>query len=297
MLALSSVEDVQSRIRHVSNQAAHLYDRIKRPAPASRDPVCNHRRRTTKGWWQMYNRTRLVLALAALAVGLLVAAGQSADKKPDAKPGEKQDTPKLSPEDIARAKRAQQLAGAYALIEYGRGNKAPEALITAARIIGTTPAMKGREADAKDKDKAEPDDSGKEVAEKLLKEATALAADTDHPQQEHLEALAKATRKLVAEQKRGPVGGPRNYPSKPYNPGETKQAVVDLIGGYTTVTARRFDAGLIRVRVVGELTGLEYANQSGWGTVTVGFSHLPIAKVKIIVTNESGAGFIQTSVY
>lgn len=237
---------------------------------------------------------RFALSIGLVA-GLTALWASAEDKKAKTEPAPKKekDVPKPTAEDIARAKQAQLLVSAFHLADYGREKKAPEALIAAARVIGTMPAVKGKESG--DAGKAEEDKSLQQEADKLLKEATELVANSR--EKEHFEALVKVTRREIAEGSRTPVGGARNYPAKFYTANEQKSAVIDLMGGYTTVTARRNDGGAIRVRVIGELTGLEYANQSGWGTVSVGFSHFPIAKVKVIVINEGGNGSIQTSVH
>jgi hypothetical protein len=239
----------------------------------------------------MFRAATLFTLAAGLAVGF-VGYGLRAEEKKVTE--DKKDIPKPSDEDMARAKQAQQVVGAYMLIEYGREQKAPEALITAARIIGTTPTLKGRESG--DAGKLEPDDSVKEEAEKLLKEAETLAAETNPSLKESVDSLVKSTRALIAENKRGPVGGQRNF-SRFFPAGDTGSANIDLVGGYTTVTARKIGGGRINVRVVGLLSGLEYANQSGWGVVSVGFSHFPVAKVRVIVTNEGSGAVIKTTVF
>src|SRR5437868_3078756 len=80
----------------------------------------------------MNRRALSVLSAFALS-GLLLAPILSADEQKD---GEKKGPPK-APEMTAAAKTALNLHMAFELAHYGEENKVPEALITAARVIGT----------------------------------------------------------------------------------------------------------------------------------------------------------------
>ncbi|MFO0871821.1 MAG: hypothetical protein U0935_23095 [Pirellulales bacterium] len=95
----------------------------------------------------------------------------------------------------------------------------------------------------------------------------------------------------------GPPGGTQTF-SRFYPANDVGVGSVDLIGGQSTVTVKRLSGvGPVSVRIVGELTGLEYGRNSGFGVVTVNFSHLPVAKMRIIVTNDGSPGTLQTLVY
>jgi hypothetical protein len=148
---------------------------------------------------------------AALALGgalLLAAAPLTAEGLTRQ---EKKGTNQAAPEAAAKARPSaqaaavQQLHLAHSLIEYGRKNKAPEALITAARILGAHGATELKEkptherpADApkaEKKDKAAVDNSPRallEEAKKLSKNNPAVVA------------LANSL-----ELSRGAVGGPK----------------------------------------------------------------------------------------
>lgn len=105
----------------------------------------------------------------------------------------------------ADADAVQRLSLAYGLIHYGRKNKVPEALITAARILADTSTVDLKDKPARgdapkgektaDKPKAEVDNSPKA----LLEEAKTLSG-----QNESVVKLANAV-----EIKRGAVGGPK----------------------------------------------------------------------------------------
>ncbi len=95
----------------------------------------------------------------------------------------------------------------------------------------------------------------------------------------------------------GPPGGMQTF-SRFYPANDVGVGSVDLIGGQSTVTVKRLSGvGPVSVRIVGELTGLEYGRNSGFGVVTVNFSHLPVAKMRVIVTNDGSPGTLQTLVY
>jgi hypothetical protein len=145
----------------------------------------------------------------ALASVLLVAVPLMADdlKKNDEKKGTNQAPPEVASKakPSADADAVKQLHLAHSLIEYGRKNKAPEALITAARILAAqgTSEMKEKPTHEKaadapkadKKDKAASDNSPKA----LLEEAKKLSKDNPA-----VVALANSV-----ELSRGAVGGPK----------------------------------------------------------------------------------------
>jgi hypothetical protein len=124
---------------------------------------------------------------------------------------EKKGTNQAPPEDAAQAKPSadadsvQQIHLAHSLIEYGRKNKAPEALITAARILGATGTV---ELEQKPTREAAPDASKAEKKDKpacdnspkaLLQEAKELSSNNPA-----VVALANSV-----ELSRDAVGGPK----------------------------------------------------------------------------------------
>ena len=124
---------------------------------------------------------------------------------------EKKGTNTAAPEAAAmatmtpEAEAVQRLSLAHGLIQYGRKNKVPEALVTAARILADTSTTElkdkptrgvgPKDATTGDKPKPEVDNSPKA----LLEEAKALSG-----QNESIVKLANAV-----EIKRGAVGGPK----------------------------------------------------------------------------------------
>lgn len=147
----------------------------------------------------MLEQLKSALAVAALAAGLFVTAGRAEDKKPDdKKPDDKKELAKVT----AEGKAALDLAAALRMADFGRENKAPEALLAAARVIGRTNA-KALEAKGGKKGEQEEFDP--------LKEANALieAAIEVSGKDESVKKLAAAVRDDVKEFKRGATGGPR----------------------------------------------------------------------------------------
>ena len=74
---------------------------------------------------------------------------------------------------------------------------------------------------------------------------------------------------------------------------------IDLYGGFTSINVYSSSGADMDVRVVGALTGLEYAqDRSSSPNASANFSHLPTAKMVVLVTNSSpfGGGFtLQTN--
>ena len=143
----------------------------------------------------------------ALALGsallLANAVAPAADEKKGTNQAPAQDAAKAK--TSAEADAVQQLGLAHSLIEYGRKNKAPEALITAARILAANSTVELAEKPTHEaapdapktetKDKPASDDSPKA----LLEEAKKLSKDNPA-----IVALADSL-----ELSRGAVGGPK----------------------------------------------------------------------------------------
>lgn len=92
----------------------------------------------------------------------------------------------------------------------------------------------------------------------------------------------------------GAVGGPRSYQGF-LGAGQTRTFNVDLFGGFTTINVYSTSGADMDVRVVGALTGLEYAHDnSPSANASANFSHLPTAKMVVLVTNSSpfAGGFV-----
>ncbi len=130
---------------------------------------------------------------------------KAADKKaPDKKAGAKEPEHKeLSKE----AKAVIAISAARQMAEYGREHKSPEALIAAAKVLGTSEFAQGKVAPESKVGKAEKvtGTEGLDEANKLLDEATKLAK-TDH-----LKGVIAQVRDDLKEVKRGAIGGPRTF--------------------------------------------------------------------------------------
>jgi len=228
---------------------------------------------------------------AALNVGRgTTANGAEERESPEATAAAAQETkekPKLSEE----AKLVGAIQAAHELVDFGRKEKAPEVLLTAARILGTVPIqrLKAETKEGSPIPDTDPQAALREQADKLITEARDMAQGFPREQRAAVEALAKTTSSLVDEQRRGVVGGPRGFPDT-VGPNGQRFYTFDLYGGFTTVdVTNTFVAADLDLRVVGTLTGLEYARDTAPSSnARVGFSHLPIAKVTVIVTNCSG---------
>lgn len=134
-------------------------------------------------------KTRWMLAFACL-LGLGVGSWLTAD---DAAEG---DAEAAKPESYCA-----DLSMAMDLVAYGREHNAPEALICAARIIGTTPTTEDSDNFVCETEHAE-DPQGAASAEALLEEASAMS---DAP---HIQALVAQVTDAISETERGEVGGP-----------------------------------------------------------------------------------------
>ena len=92
---------------------------------------------------------------------------------------------------------------AYNLIAYGREAKSPEALILAAKILGTTPTRPGD-----DKFKQE---EGLEVKTFDLSPAKLIAEAKEMSDNDDVTALANSASRQISERSRGELDGPREH--------------------------------------------------------------------------------------
>jgi len=154
-------------------------------------------------------RQKMCVAVVALGCAAVTApalfGGLDAGKK-----GETNSTEKGKTTPAAQA--VQDLALAYSLIDYGRKHKSPEALITAARILGTVPTskLKAEVTTEKSSDAGKPGKKSASTADNspsaLLGEARSMAGNN-----KHIVALAEQAADAIAEKSRGRVGGARLY--------------------------------------------------------------------------------------
>lgn len=179
-----------------------------------------------------------VLGLAAVAACLFASQGHSADVKKADKPPEMK-TPELS----KKAKAVAALSAAYTLARYARENKAPEVLLAAARVVGTTTTTP---IDSKSVIEA-----GKVEKGTLQQEGLALVAEAlkmEGAGSDTIKALAKSVGRDISEFKRDREGGP--YDS-----------------GVRTLTAAAF-RGRYRLRFRGGATSIiNVHNLSGRGDI------------------------------
>jgi len=235
--------------------------------------------------WSKNNSLLWTLGLAgALSLALFPAVLNAQEPKP-AQPDS--DEAKNQQKAMEAIKSINALAAAHRLADYGREQKAPELLLAAARVMATVPVQDLKGDEPAKAGAISMDESLRKDAEKLILEARDLAKDLPDQQRETIEALAKLTTTAASERKRMVVGGPRG--KNVFIAANTSVSdIFDLYGGFTTMRAFTIfpapSTGL-NIRVDGALTGLNYENASGFGDVTADFQHLPIAKVRVTVTN------------
>lgn len=140
-----------------------------------------------------------LLLLVCLLAGPIVGGEKGKETKDDAK--EKRQI-------TDNARKVMNVAAAYQMAEIGRQQKAPELLIAAARVIGSTNSVAEKLSAKSQVTKQLEADEVKEAvdliieAEKMIDPAAKNAGA--------LEALAKSTKQLVTGE-RGPVTGPRIF--------------------------------------------------------------------------------------
>ncbi len=142
----------------------------------------------------------MVCLAAALGIGAAALVFRFSVQAEEPKDTAKEIEVKESPS----AKAANDVGAAFRLASYGRENKCAEALILAARMIGTTSFQKVDLSDAK-AEKAEAFD-GLKMANELLDEAGKI----DSPHGDLIAKLAAATKKEIAEADRGASHGPQS---------------------------------------------------------------------------------------
>lgn len=147
-------------------------------------------------------RTLMMVALVAGLAAVWTLPNQAADDK---KKGSNTATPEAAAavKPSASAQSVADLALAHSLIQYGRKNKSPEALLTAAQIIAKTPAEELKEKGKKEGkgDDKTPGQRADNSPKALVAEAKAMSKAA------HVASLADATSKLIEETPRGAVGG------------------------------------------------------------------------------------------
>jgi hypothetical protein len=188
---------------------------------------------------------RLLFTLAVVA-GAVVGwpnGGWADDKKT----GDDTKTAKAT-EVTAEAKAVLNLRMGFELAKYSREHKMPLGLITAARIIGTTPMKE--QAGEKTPEGLKPFDSLAEAAA-LLDEALKMEGVTDADKK-----LADETKKEVSVFKRGAAGGAKVYEGT-VGPGQTRSYQIRfVIGQLATINVRNITMADLDLYVT--------CNASGW---------------------------------
>jgi hypothetical protein len=144
---------------------------------------------------------RIWASLAPLfLLGCLLAAGT-----PQAAAEDK----KADPAAMAKAEAVRLIGTAYNLAEYGREQKAPEALVAAARILRGIHTTEGKEKfTAEGGDAARKESPNlEEVSDKLLAEARKMAGDD--------KAVLELADRVANMKGRGAFGGPQAYTHQP----------------------------------------------------------------------------------
>lgn len=169
----------------------------------------------------------LLAGLTMLGLGSTVCVGGDKEEKKEGKKSEE----KKFVEATAEVKAVRKLNLAGELAVYGRENKSVEALVLAARIIGTTDTQKGKAEDIKAKEQFEYDEL--KEANELLAEAAKLA------QSDAAKAMIAEAKTEIAERKRGASGGPKRFSGRmsPGDPADTYTVV--FVGGQTAEVSVR----------------------------------------------------------
>jgi hypothetical protein len=217
------------------------------------------------------------------------AEGKSAEGKP-----EEFDPAKLTPEKQENIRTLQNLTAALQLAAYGRQEKAPEVLLAAAKVIGGISVQPLKfESKESTKEPAKKDAefsefSPQKEAEKLISEARELAKSLPQDQKDAIETLAKRVTSSLGEKKRNLQGGSQSISA--FYPANTPRTVqLRFVGGASSIQVMNqngFAPTNIRIRVVGALTGIPYANVAGWNNATAYFNHLDPGIMNVTVANE-----------
>lgn len=170
-------------------------------------------------------------ALSAVGAFLIVSLslGQGQEKKKD----------EINRKMSKQAQTVEHIAAAYKMVDFGREHKVPEALIAAARVIGTAGSKKG-DLEPKSKVKKPGELNEMKEATTLLDEAIKMANNA-----EPIKTLAEQARKEINRQPFGAVGGPRAwyglFTGLDFDRRDTYY--VTLYGGeFTNVSLRGFNA-------------------------------------------------------
>jgi len=191
-----------------------------------------------------------LLLVLGVSLGLFLAQplGRADEKK------EKEDVKPAVP--TAETTSIENLRAAYTLVRLGKADKMPEALITAARIIGTTGASEFDEG-AKIDATTDKDVNVEKEALALLDTAENIAKG--RPTESAVKTLVDAARRDVKEAKRGATGAPKTFYGKvtsreqretfhiPFHGGEWGRIFINNYTHRGDIDVRVYDSGGRRV--------------------------------------------------
>ncbi len=218
------------------------------------------------------------------AVGCVIAATVASDADDTAKA--EADVAMQQLADTLRS--IEEVQAAHVIAEFGRREKSPESLLAAARVFAATP-LDALEPISVEADDAVEADQGSihDQAQKCINEARELAQSLPQEERTTIEMLANSIETKLEDQSRGAVGGPKSMFGV-VGPFSTTSYQLDLIGGFTTINVTSLSGADLNLRVVGSLSGAEYGSDyAPFQNAAVNFSHLPIAKVTVVVSNAS----------
>lgn len=239
----------------------------------------------------MSMRPNRAFAIVALAINLLAASAWAEEKKPTKPAGDskEQKEEQRAPELTKSIEMMHALRAAEILVNYGRKEKDPIALLTAARIIGSSPKVKSEQfGKAVPKEKVEEAPDPAKAAAALVEEALKLAAEGPDDQVDSVKTIAASVSKHIGETSRVPVGGQRRFDNFFFNGGQQDTVTVDLIGVSTGIYLAS-NGPHFSVKVTGAITGWDYGTYQAFPGVPFSgaIGHLPTAKLNFTVINNS----------
>jgi hypothetical protein len=219
---------------------------------------------------------------AMMAAGVLALSGAGAGGK-DKEVKDKEptvDRAKIKASPDARA--VSELATAYALVDIGRRTKSADALVVAARLIGTADTKEGKAEKTIDEPKKRERVSLRKEALALLDEAAKMTEDDD------LRALIKTTRSQISDKGRPPgFGQPSEFPGV-LAPREQRAIRVTVTPGLTRAFLRSEAGHDLDLKCIGALTGRQMFFDNGLDPNASGEFHSPLPGIfDFIVINYS----------
>lgn len=232
------------------------------------------------------SRLAVVLGLAGI-VGLgsvCIQAGDKDGKKFLGKEEKKVERAKVKV--TADAQAVDDLRTAYSLAEFGKRSKSPEALVTAARMLGAAAIQMGKTEKEEKGGKAE-----KNEKISLRKDAMAFLDDAGKmTEDDNLQGFIKTTRSWLNEKGRSPAPGQPRYFSGMLGPRETRSFRIVCSAGLTRAFLQSPASFDLDLKIVGALTGRTMAEDYAYSPNASGEFHSPLPGIfDFIVINASSA--------